>query len=127
MISNLIRLALYIDMPHHFSTNYHTKLLYLLSGYSISDTDHIRSPSGEIFIPVKSYDNTFDDFHMNRWLEDRDRFGSIAAPELDMHRVDWENGLRGKKSDMFKFSPHSDFGTSTIESSRTVSKVCLLI
>ena len=78
----------------------------------------------EVLIPIRTYDNTFDDFHMNRWFDHKDHFSSLDTPQLDTHRMDWANKLRGVKNDMFKLSPHGDFGGSTIESSRAVSKVC---
>jgi len=59
---------------------------------------------------------------MNRWFDHQDHLGSLTTPELDIHRLDWQNRLRSKKTDMFKFLPHSDFGGS-IESNRTVAKV----
>ncbi|XP_067934822.1 uncharacterized protein [Watersipora subatra] len=87
--------------------------------YKSSGDKRTQPDSSEVFIPVRTYDNTFDDFHMNRWFDHEDHFGSS---DLDKQRMDWQNQLRGVKSDMFKFSPQADFGNTSIESSKTVSK-----
>ena len=74
---------------------------------------------------MKTYDNTFDDLHMSRWMDHRDHFGAMPATDLDLHRLDWQNRLDGVKSGMFKFSPHGEFGGAgnSIESTRAVAKV----